>query len=684
VNSFFATQLDYIYFVYGLAFFTLFATMQSLKKLNDTQIQWFWLGIFGALHGTLEWLDLTAMNLGDSALFKQFRLLLMIVSFIPLLEFARVNLKIQISTIFYFPLFLILSWAFFELPLNEVNVLTRYTISLPGTIVGAIAIFAHSNESEHFRGQYRKIAVCLIAYGITSGVIVPQSGIFPSNIINTNVFLDFFGFPIQLLRAFFAVCIAYNSWILWRKVQIQHGSFFGIKPESNLDSVAVYAMLGVIILGWLSINWSVQSIGVANLTPAAIAEFRLSEIFQIALMTVLIAVFFVLIQNRATAKLHLDISSKMIESVFANSQNPMFVKHPDNQYLMANNAFCKLYGVEKNNLIGANDEVFKEQILYEVRKNDILNIANQKVTLEESFKAKDGELKIFTTNFSQISTLNGNIYVGTMLDITKLKNAIDELEHININLEHEVQDRLEELRQKDSMLIQQSKMVAMGEMISNIAHQWRQPLNTLGIKIQDLPVAFKFGEVNEEYVKQLNDESMNLIRYMSQTIDDFRNFFKPNKERLIFSVKDAITNATQIAKDTLNNSYIKISLNFCDEELKIDGYKNEFSQVILNILTNAKDALSLKDSEDRSIELSVFRIDNTIKITITDSGGGIDSSIIDKVFEPYFTTKHKAQGTGLGLYMSKMIIEHMGGKLYVNNTENGACFNIEFANSSCS
>ena len=216
----------------------------------------------------------------------------------------------------------------------------------------------------------------------------------------------------------------------------------------------------------------------------------------------------------------------------------------------------------------------------------------------------------------------------------------------------------------------------MGEMISNIAHQWRQPLSALAVAIQDARVAFKYGEADEKYMDYFEETTMRLIKYMSGTIDDFRNFFRPNKEKTTFFVLDSATQAKALVKDTLTSLGIKLNINI-NEDISVIGYPGEFSQVILNLIANAKDAFASSDTDNRHIDITAYNSDSFAEITVKDNAGGIDEHIFERIFEPYFTTKHQAQGTGLGLYMAKMIIEQsMGGSIWVKNIDGGAQFTI--------
>ncbi len=243
-------------------------------------------------------------------------------------------------------------------------------------------------------------------------------------------------------------------------------------------------------------------------------------------------------------------------------------------------------------------------------------------------------------------------------------------------LQKEVEEQLKTLRKKDNILIHQSRLASMGEMIGNIAHQWRQPLNLLGIKLMTLDMYYKSGKIDDKFMEEYAKDTSNTIQHMSDTIDDFRDFFKPDKEKEIFNISNEIRRTVDIVKDSFINHNITCVINNGDN-ITIDGYKNEFSQVILNLISNAKDALKQNNTKDAKITINISLLENNIVVEVRDNAGGIPDDIIDKVFEPYFTTKYKSQGTGIGLYMSKMIIENnMGGELSVRNDKEGAVFSI--------
>ncbi|NTW88640.1 MAG: PAS domain S-box protein, partial [Desulfobulbaceae bacterium] len=240
---------------------------------------------------------------------------------------------------------------------------------------------------------------------------------------------------------------------------------------------------------------------------------------------------------------------------------------------------------------------------------------------------------------------------GRRLAEEELANKRVELEELNNSLVARIAKDVDELRQMDQMLILQDRRAAMGEMISNIAHQWRQPLNVLGLYLQELPLTYDTDMFDRKYLENSVAKSMKLIMHMSRTIDDFRNFFRADKKKVSFSVNDVIEKTLSLVEGSFKEQKISIA---CHSEgvLKINGYPNEYAQVLLNILMNARDALVDGNIDEARISLRTFNDENRSVVTITDNAGGIDNKIIDRIFDPYFTTKGADKGTGIGLFMS--------------------------------
>jgi PAS domain S-box-containing protein len=279
-------------------------------------------------------------------------------------------------------------------------------------------------------------------------------------------------------------------------------------------------------------------------------------------------------------------------------------------------------------------------------------------------------------------TEHGKVYVSVNQDITEQKRMQEELkirqkeiEEINTNLEKRVQEELEKSRQKDFIMMHQARLAAMGEMIGHIAHQWKQPLNALNILMFNIKDGLDDPELNKEMLYTLIPTGKKLIEKMSKTIDDFRSFFKPDKQKEKFSINKNIKDALSIVSADFKYHNISVSMNE-GEEITILGFSNEYSQVVLNIINNAIDAIIAKEINGE-IKIDLFCENDSAVVEINDNAGGIPEEIINYIFDPYFSTKEENKGTGIGLYMSKLIIEdHMGGRIDVQNIDDGAKFRI--------
>ena len=253
-------------------------------------------------------------------------------------------------------------------------------------------------------------------------------------------------------------------------------------------------------------------------------------------------------------------------------------------------------------------------------------------------------------------------------DVVKLKKLNDKLKETNINLEQRIKKEIEENEKKSVIIYNQSKMVSMGEMIGNIAHQWRQPLSTISTIASGLNLNLQFKDIDKKEISINMQQIVRTTKHLSQTIDDFREFYKITKHKVKFDVESTINSCISIVDASLSTNCIKTIFK-CDSNIKIYNLKNEFTQAIINLLSNAKDALCEKVSidEDRFIFIDLYTKNKQIIISIKDNAGGINDDIINKIFEQHFTTKEK-EGNGIGLFMSKQIIhEHMNGQLEVEN-----------------
>lgn len=261
-----------------------------------------------------------------------------------------------------------------------------------------------------------------------------------------------------------------------------------------------------------------------------------------------------------------------------------------------------------------------------------------------------------------------------------------ELKELTENLQKKVEEETIKNLEKSRIMTAQSKLADMGEMISAIAHQWRQPLNAIGIMIQDVRMAYEYDELNIEYLRSFEKTAMSQVSFLSKTIDDFRHFFKIDKERVNFDAKELTQSAIDLVSAQFNANGVRFADVSSCGSCRLYGYPNELKQALLNLFSNARDAIKSK-REDGKLKfdglISVFlrnekRGDrNYLDIEVRDNGGGVPQQIMNRVFEPYFSTKAQGEGVGIGLYMAKTVIENsFGGHISLANMGDGAVFCI--------
>ena len=373
-----------------------------------------------------------------------------------------------------------------------------------------------------------------------------------------------------------------------------------------------------------------------------------------------------------------------------------------------NDEFCKISGYSYDELIGQNHNIVRHPDVstsnFETLWKTILNKKPYKAMVKNL--TKDGKTVYLNTTITPILDDKSNIieFIAIRYDVTaevELKKHLElkdkELEQLNLTLEQKVVEQTKQLKElnktleqkvaleikkneeKQKMLFWQSRMASLGQMLGNIAHQWRQPLTELNLTLFNMKRACSKND--EKKVDELYKESKLLILNMSSTIEDFSNFFNPQKEKKSFEIKEAVNEALVILRKVIEMENINIKIDV-PIKYKVLGVSNELSQVIINLIQNSKDAFKINDIKNKKITITLKEehiLDKKYSLLeISDNAGGISKENADKIFEPYFTTKHKSQGTGLGLFMSKMIIEKsLDGELIHENIKNGSLFTIK-------
>lgn len=263
--------------------------------------------------------------------------------------------------------------------------------------------------------------------------------------------------------------------------------------------------------------------------------------------------------------------------------------------------------------------------------------------------------------------------------ISTFNTMAHEMHNYKDIMEEKIEIALKERTEQTKLLVQQSRLASMGEMIGNIAHQWRQPLNALALLIQKVQLFSQRGKLTEALLEENVTKAIRIIENMSTTIDDFRDFFKPDKQKESFDFKTVMHDVMSLLEASFVENNIQVDIQIEQPKCEIYGFKNEFAQVIINLLNNSKDALREKNIQEGKISIVGKVYKGYTVLNISDNAGGIPDEIIDRIFEPYYTTKEEGKGTGIGLYMSKMIVEdNMNGQIQAHNTDEGVEFNMTF------
>lgn len=680
--------MDIVFFVYGLSFIVMGLAI-ALQLKEGSAFKWtgtLWLlAGFGLLHGANEWLDMWVIIKGTNKTVDLIRWLCLAGSYLYLFEFGRRIIRIsivdspscQLMAAKYMGWWLTAGAAGTVLFIGIISVPTigraaaRYVLGFMGALMTAYGFYSYYRCDKkmlskiNVKKYFFITSMSFFIYSILGGLVVNRVDFFPADILNTGSFLKVVGIPVQVFRAGIAMAVAF----------------------SVINILKIF-------------NWEITNRQKENLLRLQISEERYRTLIE-TIPDIVYRVdkdgIFIFV-NDAVNMLGYE-PGELLGQHFSMIVSPEDVGLVSRSIVLSNrtdkNSIPKLFderrtgarctfGLEvrivkkkHSGSSGASSDImFGEVIVGEVNSSGIYEI--NEISNEKEFAGTLGLIK-------PKKTAAGS--TGVIRDITVRKREMDQLrmseqmmEEVAQNLQNMVNEEIRSKLKREQILVQQSKLATMGEMIAVIAHQWKQPLNVIGLIAQDIADAYGYEGLDEEYINKAVKSVFEQIDFMTKTIDDFRDFLSPSKEKVRFCLVKAIEEILFMYEKMLKRKDIIIL--FDKEDLtynyEITGYPNEFKHVILNLINNARDAILALGTKDGRINIGLTKKDGKLFITIRDNGGGIPPEIIERIFEAYFSTKPEQEGTGIGLYMSKTIIENrMGGRLTARDIDGGAELRIE-------
>lgn len=375
----------------------------------------------------------------------------------------------------------------------------------------------------------------------------------------------------------------------------------------------------------------------------------------------------------------------------------------DGVITFANDEFCAISGYTREELIGKNHNIVRHPDVPKEKFAELWETIKSKKIYKGTVKNRSKEGSAFYVNTTIIPVLDEDRtikeFVAIRYDVTQeylLKEELlekeaqyeelnatlerrvleqtKELKELNLTLEERVKEEIAKNEERQRMMFWQSRHASLGQMLANIAHQWRQPLTELSLAMFNIKKSLQNTDEDEFY--KFYAESKHIIKNMSETIDDFANFFNPHKQKHNFNIAHSITEALSLLQSVLEDEMIAVKTKL--EDIEVLGISNELTQVMINLINNSKDAFMQKGILLREINIKTKKEGSFVSIEFGDNAGGIAKDNIEKIFEPYFTTKHKSRGTGLGLFMSRMIIEQgFSGTLDVKSQKSVTVFTIK-------
>jgi len=389
------------------------------------------------------------------------------------------------------------------------------------------------------------------------------------------------------------------------------------------------------------------------------------KIFYTFLFILITILFFVVFLKRKNDELNEWLNST-IEGVALFDNGKLFKANNQLLKILGYDNFKEIYNKSYSDFVATKD--------YHIIKQ---KLKNDQEPYELTFVKKDGTLIDGLVKGHNIK--NSNKRISTIIDISELKNTQRKLAELNLNLEERIKEELQKNHEQKAIMFQQAKLAEMGSMMNMIAHQWRQPLNNISLIVNTIIIKHKKENLSTETLNNLKINFKQQIDYLSNTIDDFQNFFKPKKDKEFFVLKEVILSTYNLIKPIFESNRIKFNFYSNISDVTYYGYKNELYQVILTIFNNSIDAFKENDYLNKTVDVTLEENEKNLIIKVKDNAGGIKDELLEKIFDLYFSTKTKKNGTGLGLYISKTIINrHFKGEIKASNIDNGLEIIITF------
>ena len=402
-------------------------------------------------------------------------------------------------------------------------------------------------------------------------------------------------------------------------------------------------------------------------------------------------VYFSIYPQNSSIQNHSFFEQDLYKAIIESTKEGFWMLDEALNIISVNHSFAQMLGYKESEILGKKPfellSLVGEQMSFCQEQSKEVNRSVQR-TYELTFVTKDHQELHTIVNATTIdlpeSCVRTFAFITDISEQKKLEQRLIEhkenIDVLNNDLTQRVDIEVQANRDKDHIMYQQARLASMGEMIANIAHQWRQPLNIIALIIQEFYILSELGTLNQEKVEKEYTRANDVLQYMSNTIDDFRTFFQHNEESKQFSIQSAVDSVMSLVSKSMESHNIEVVLTFDDEGL-VFGHKNEFVQTLINLLNNAREAIVSYREEGGRISIHSYQQDNAIHVVVNDNGGGIAEEDLQQIFEPYFTTKHQTQGTGLGLYMShQIIVNNMGGSMIVESENGESCFHIILPN----